>query len=71
MGVLDSSGKLVKSWETDIPINFSAMGYHAVNIKKVQNSYFEIYVTYKYEEGVRFGFDTSTGKLTHIKNIIL
>lgn len=67
VGLLDSSGTLLKSWDTDINVGYG-MGSNGISIKKVKDNYFEIYSTYKYEEGMRFGFDISTGKLTHIKN---
>lgn len=67
VGLLDGSGTLVKSWDTDINVGYG-MGANGISIKKVKDSYFEIYSTYKYEENMRFGFDISTGRLTHIKN---
>lgn len=67
IGVLDKDGNLIKSWDTGVPIMFTAFGFENVYMKKVGDSEFEMFVTYKYEERIIGKFNIEIQTYTPVK----
>ena len=69
VGLLDKDGNLTKSWDTGVPIIFSAFGFGEVSMFKSGENEIEFFVSYKSKDNeyLRGRFNIETGVYTPIK----
>ncbi|MBR2028611.1 MAG: hypothetical protein IKA10_06475 [Oscillospiraceae bacterium] len=67
IGILDKTGKLIKSWDTGVPIMFTVFGFENTYMKKVGDNEYEMFVTYKDSLRLSGRFNTENETYTPIK----
>lgn len=71
VGLLDKEGNLVQSWDTGVPVMYSAFGFETVYMTKPSETEIEFFVRYKDEERLRGRFNLESGVYTPIKTFEL
>ena len=70
VGVLDRKGNLVRSCETELSVLLGEAGYHQVEIKKISDYYYDVYILGKYGDLMSaFSYDTVTNEYLPIKRL--
>lgn len=67
IGLLDKDGNLTQSWDTGVPIMYSAYGFESVYMSKPSENEIEFFAMYKNDERFRARFDLATGVCTTLK----
>lgn len=67
IGLLDKNGNLTQSWDTGVPIMYSAYGFESVYMSKPSENEIEFFAEYNGDERFRARFDLVTGSCTTLK----
>lgn len=67
IGLLDREGRLIKSWDTGVPVMFTVFGFENTRMKKVGGNEYEMFVTYKNELRLSGRFNTEEETYTPIR----
>jgi len=71
IGILDKTGKLIRSWDTGVPVMFTVFGFENTFMKKVDDNEYEMFVKYKNELRLSGRFNTEKETYVPIKEFKL